>query len=128
MNLQSLLEDISDVSDSIRVAERIQKELQYAFNLSGYEVFATASIGIAPGSSAYERAEDILRDADTAMYRAKALGRARHQVFDKAMHARAVAFCNLKPIYVAQLNEMNSVFIINLSFPFKLDKCMALKL
>ena len=91
-----LLEDISDVSDSIRVAERIQKELQYAFNLSGYEVFATASIGIAPGSSAYERAEDILRDADTAMYRAKALGRARHQVFDKAMHARAVALLQLE--------------------------------
>ncbi|HSE40971.1 MAG TPA: EAL domain-containing protein [Acidobacteriota bacterium] len=91
-----LLEDISDVSDSIRVAERIQKELQYAFNLSGYEVFATASIGIAPGSSSYERAEDILRDADTAMYRAKALGRSRHQVFDKAMHARAVALLQLE--------------------------------
>jgi diguanylate cyclase (GGDEF)-like protein len=91
-----LLEDISDVSDSIRVAERIQKELQYPFNLSGYEVFATASIGIAPGSSSYERAEDILRDADTAMYRAKALGRSRHQVFDKAMHARAVALLQLE--------------------------------
>ncbi len=91
-----LLEDISDISDSIRVAERIQKELQHAFNLSGYEVFASASIGIAPGSSSYERAEDILRDADTAMYRAKALGRNRHQVFDKAMHARAVALLQLE--------------------------------
>lgn len=91
-----LLEDIADVSDSIRVAERIQTDLQQAFSLSGNEVFATASIGIAPGSSAYERAEDILRDADTAMYRAKALGKARHQVFDKAMHARAVALLQLE--------------------------------
>ena len=55
-----------------------------------------ASIGIAPGSSSYERAEDILRDADTAMYRAKALGSNRHQVFDKAMHARAVALLQLE--------------------------------
>ena len=91
-----LLEDISDVSDSIRVAERIQRELQQAFNLSGNEVFASASIGIAPASSSYERAEDVLRDADTAMYRAKALGKARHQVFDRTMHARAVALLQLE--------------------------------
>src|SRR5205807_827629 len=47
-------------------------------------------VGIAPSSTGYERAEDILRDADTAMYRAKTLGKARYEIFDKAMHARAI--------------------------------------
>lgn len=91
-----LLEDITDVTDCTRVAERILQELTVAFNLKGHEVFATASIGIAPFSQVYDRAEDILRDADTAMYRAKALGKARHQVFDKTMHARAVALLQLE--------------------------------
>ncbi|HSP06734.1 MAG TPA: PAS domain S-box protein, partial [Acidobacteriota bacterium] len=91
-----LLEDISDVSDSIRVAERIQRELEQPFILGGNEVFASASVGIAPATSIYERAEDVLRDADTAMYRAKALGKARHQVFDRTMHARAVALLQLE--------------------------------
>jgi EAL domain-containing protein (putative c-di-GMP-specific phosphodiesterase class I) len=47
-------------------------------------------MGIAPSATGYERAEDILRDADTAMYRAKSLGKARYEIFDKAMHARAI--------------------------------------
>ena len=91
-----LIEDITDDSDTIYVAERIQSELTTPFNLSGREVFTTVSIGIAPGSSNYERAEDILRDADTAMYRAKTLGKARHEIFDKAMHARAMNLLQLE--------------------------------
>ena len=91
-----LIEDITDASDTIYVAERIQSELTVPFNLSGREVFTTVSIGIAPGSSTYERAEDILRDADTAMYRAKTLGKARHEIFDKAMHARAMNLLQLE--------------------------------
>jgi diguanylate cyclase (GGDEF)-like protein/PAS domain S-box-containing protein len=91
-----LLDDISDVNDATRVAERFQKELAKPFDLSGHEVAPTASIGIVVGSadhgaSQYEQPEDMLRDADTAMYRAKALGRSRHAVFDEAMHARALA-------------------------------------
>jgi diguanylate cyclase (GGDEF)-like protein/PAS domain S-box-containing protein len=91
-----LIEDITDDSDTIYVAERIQSELTVPFNLSGREVFTTVSIGIAPGSSSYERAEDILRDADTAMYRAKTMGKARHEIFDKAMHARAMNLLQLE--------------------------------
>jgi diguanylate cyclase (GGDEF)-like protein/PAS domain S-box-containing protein len=91
-----LIEDITDDSDTIYVAERIQSELTVPFNLSGREVFTTVSIGIAPGSSNYERAEDILRDADTAMYRAKTMGKARHEIFDKAMHARAMNLLQLE--------------------------------
>jgi diguanylate cyclase (GGDEF)-like protein/PAS domain S-box-containing protein len=85
-----LIEDITDEGESIQVAERVQKELSIPFNLSGREVFTTVSMGIAPSATGYERAEDILRDADTAMYRAKSLGKARYEIFDKAMHARAI--------------------------------------
>jgi diguanylate cyclase (GGDEF)-like protein/PAS domain S-box-containing protein len=85
-----LLDDIEAVSDATRVAERIQHELGLPFTLRGQEVFTSASIGIALSSSGYERPEDLLRDADIAMYRAKALGKARYEVFDTEMHARAV--------------------------------------
>src|SRR5687767_2679569 len=85
-----LVEDITDDTESIQVAERVQKELSVPFNLSGREVFTTVSMGIAPSATGYERAEDILRDADTAMYRAKSMGKARYEIFDKAMHARAI--------------------------------------
>ncbi len=85
-----LIEDITDEKEAVQVAERIQKELTEPFNLSGREVFTTVSLGIAPSSTGYERAEDILRDADTAMYRAKSLGKSRYEIFDKAMHARAI--------------------------------------
>ncbi|MDT7809938.1 MAG: hypothetical protein QOJ70_3751 [Acidobacteriota bacterium] len=85
-----LIEDITDETESIQVAERVQQELSVPFALSGREVFTTVSMGIAPSATGYERAEDILRDADTAMYRAKSLGKARYEIFDKAMHARAI--------------------------------------
>jgi diguanylate cyclase (GGDEF)-like protein/PAS domain S-box-containing protein len=85
-----LLEDLASVTEAIDVAERLQKALALPFNLNGHEVFATVSIGIALSSTGYDRPEEVLRDADTAMYRAKMLGKARHEVFDKTMHARAM--------------------------------------
>jgi EAL domain-containing protein (putative c-di-GMP-specific phosphodiesterase class I) len=71
-------------------------ELAVPFRLQGQEVFATASMGIAYAGSGYARPEDLLRDADNAMYRAKSLGRARYEVFDSAMHTRAVAALRLE--------------------------------
>jgi diguanylate cyclase (GGDEF)-like protein/PAS domain S-box-containing protein len=91
-----LLEDITDTGEAISVAERVEKELALPFNLSGHEVFSTVSVGIAPSSIGYDRPDDILRDADTAMYRAKSLGKSRHEVFDKAMHARAMNLLQLE--------------------------------
>ncbi len=85
-----LLEDITRSSEAIEVAERLQNELALPFNLNGNEVFTTVSIGIALSKTGYERAEDVLRDADTAMYRAKTLGKARHEIFDQTMHTRAL--------------------------------------
>ena len=91
-----LVDDIGNASDATRVADRIQRELTQPFNLSGHEVFTSASIGIALSASGYEEADDLLRDADIAMYRAKALGKARYEVFDTAMHARAMALLELE--------------------------------
>jgi EAL domain-containing protein (putative c-di-GMP-specific phosphodiesterase class I) len=81
---------VREVTEATRVAERVRQVLRAPFDLQGIEVITTTSIGIALGSRAYERPEDILRDADTAMYRAKAAGKARYEVFDAAMHAHAV--------------------------------------
>ena len=91
-----LLDGIEESSDAIRVAERIQSELGTPFNLGGHEVFTSASVGIALSGRGYEHAEEMVRDADTAMYRAKALGKARHEIFDEQMHARAVALLQLE--------------------------------
>jgi len=85
-----LLEGLMDIEDAIVIAQRVQTAICQPFNIQGHEVFTTASIGIAPSTIVYHRAEEILRDADTAMYRAKSLGKNRHEVFDKIMHERAV--------------------------------------
>ncbi|HEX8853774.1 MAG TPA: EAL domain-containing protein, partial [Pyrinomonadaceae bacterium] len=91
-----LLEDLNDAEEAIEVAGRLQKEVSLPFNLNGHEVFTTVSIGIALSTTGYERPEEVLRDADTAMYRAKTQGKARHEVFDKAMHARALNLLQLE--------------------------------
>ena len=91
-----LLEDVTDLSDATLVAERVQNAMRKPFQLGAQEVFSSASIGIALGHGNYERAEDLLRDADMAMYRAKARGKARHEVFDAEMHTRAVALLQLE--------------------------------
>ena len=85
-----LLTDIGDPALADGAAERIQRAIAAPVNLDGYEVFTSASIGIALSSSAYGRPEYLLRNADMAMYRAKAAGTGRHEVFDRAMHARAL--------------------------------------
>ncbi len=91
-----LLDNLEDFEDAERVAARVQKELTRPFNLNGHEVYTTASIGITLSTIGYEHPENVLRDADTAMYRAKENGKARHEVFDTVMHARAVALLQLE--------------------------------
>ena len=91
-----LVEDIKDIRGATVAAERIQHEFKVPFDLDGNEVFATISIGIALWNPEYERPEDMLRDSDTAMYRAKAMGRNSFAVFDDAMHRRVVATLRLE--------------------------------
>ncbi|MHC5767182.1 MAG: GGDEF/EAL domain-containing response regulator [Nostoc sp.] len=91
-----LLENITDINIAIQVAERILQQLSLAFKLSRYEVFMNASIGISWGNKDYDRPEYLLRDADTAMYRAKAQGRANYHVFNPAMHQEAIQLLELE--------------------------------
>lgn len=91
-----LLEHIHTPDDAALVAERIAHELASPIKLEEHELFVTASIGIALSSNGYEHADDILRDADTTMYRAKAQGRARHEIFNSEMHTQVVAIRELE--------------------------------
>ncbi len=86
-----LLDGIRGEDDAIRVADRIQSAIVRPFNLSGQEVVTTVSIGIALSTTGYDGVEELMRDADTAMYRAKTLGRARYETFDKELHIQAMA-------------------------------------
>ncbi len=85
-----LTQELRDPSDAIRVAERIQEKLALPFDVDGHEIVITASIGIAFSGSTSTEAQDVLRDAEIAMYRAKHNGKGRCEVFDDAMHAGAV--------------------------------------
>ena len=113
-----LLENIENIHNATAVAERIHAALAGCIYLDGHEVFTAASIGIVLNGSKdntspstptagelpheqnsqlfYDRPEDLLRDADTALYRAKTLGRGRHEVFDMTMHQSAVALLQLE--------------------------------
>ncbi len=91
-----LLEDLDAPEDALRVAERIQDELKLPFYLDDQKVFTGVSIGIVLSTTGYSRPEEILRDADIAMYRAKALGRARSEVFDTEMRTTAMVRLELE--------------------------------
>jgi diguanylate cyclase (GGDEF)-like protein/PAS domain S-box-containing protein len=91
-----LLDDLKEPGDAERAAERVMEGLSAPFELEGKEVFTSASIGIALWNSAYTDAEDIMRDADTAMYRAKSLGKARYEVFNADMRASVMARLELE--------------------------------
>jgi diguanylate cyclase (GGDEF)-like protein/PAS domain S-box-containing protein len=86
-----LVEELSDEAQASRIALRIHQDLEHPFELEGHEVFSSASIGITLWSDSYSQPEELLRDADTAMYRAKSDGRSRHTVFQPAMHQRAMS-------------------------------------
>jgi diguanylate cyclase (GGDEF)-like protein len=86
-----LLEDIEGLEDAVAVCDRVHNALKAPFKLSSYEIFANASIGVVCSSVGYEKSSDLLRNADTALSRAKAQGGACHTVFDQSMHQRAVA-------------------------------------
>jgi PAS domain S-box-containing protein len=85
-----LVEGIKDCGDAVRVAERIQERLAIPFDVGKQEVVTSASIGIAFCAASYTNSEDLLRDAEIAMYQAKREGKARCQVFNSVMHTSAV--------------------------------------
>jgi diguanylate cyclase (GGDEF)-like protein/PAS domain S-box-containing protein len=91
-----LLNGIRNSTDAVRAAERIHEEVALPFPLGHHEVFTSSSVGITLSSLGYGEPDEMLRDADTAMYRAKSQGKGRYEVFDKVMHARAVTTLRLE--------------------------------
>ncbi len=91
-----LLEDIQDPTNVTRIVNRVQTDLALSCDLQGHKVFVSVSLGIVLNAAGYERPEDILRDADIAMYRAKGQGRGRHEMFDTAMLAHAMTRLELE--------------------------------
>jgi diguanylate cyclase (GGDEF)-like protein len=91
-----LLDDVKDVSNALRVAERLQEGLAKPFLVDGREILTSASVGIASSIRTYKRSDDALRDAGTAMARAKRLGPGQVAVFDIRMHTQAVTRLKLE--------------------------------
>ena len=91
-----LLDQLRDFHDAARVTERLLQVLSEPYHLKGHVVHTSASIGITTSAPNYTNAEDMIRDADTAMYRAKAAGKARYVVFDQKMHEDAVRRLSLE--------------------------------
>ena len=86
----ALAEEVRNPSDAIRIAERIQERLAPPFSVNGHDIVVAVSIGIAFSGNTSIDPQDVLRDAEIAMYRAKSSGKARCEVFDNAMHASAL--------------------------------------
>jgi diguanylate cyclase (GGDEF)-like protein/PAS domain S-box-containing protein len=84
-----LVEGKYDTREVTRIADRIQHKFGIPFDLLGHEVYSSASIGILHASDTHLTSEDVMRDADTAMYQAKRAGKARHEIFDEKMHSAA---------------------------------------
>ena len=91
-----LLEQVPGPEEACLIADRIQNEFAHPFELDGHRAFSSASIGIAMGCSRYTEPEELLRDADVAMYKAKAAGKARYELYDAAMHEQAVRLLHLE--------------------------------
>ena len=91
-----LLEDLGEPAESERVCRRIHKELAESYQLEGHEMFITASIGIALSTTGYQRPEELLRNADTAMYQAKATRKGHHEIFDNRMHEKVLGRLNVE--------------------------------
>ncbi len=107
-----LLEDITDLKDAVDVADRIHQQLAAPLMIDGHEVYAAVSVGIALGTPQYERAEQVLRDADIAMYEAKKRGGACSEIFDARMHAGIVDRIELESELrgVLDRNELSLVY------------------
>lgn len=91
-----LLEEVADVGQALRMAERIHLEMRAPFRVRGHELFATATMGIALAAPAHEQAEELLRDAATALHRGKRRGRGRSEIFDESMHSIAASRLQLE--------------------------------
>lgn len=91
-----LLEDVAGTDEAVHCARRLRASLREPIGVLGHDLHVSCSVGVATGDTRHFAAEDVLREADTAAYRAKALGRDGHVLFDPVMHARAMALMQLE--------------------------------
>ncbi|NEO84531.1 MAG: EAL domain-containing protein [Spirulina sp. SIO3F2] len=105
-----LLEEIKGLHEAIRITEQIETRFQEPFWLNEHRMFIGASVGIVLGTVRYQQPDQLIRDADTAMYRAKGKGRSRYEVFDPAMHAQAFDRLHLETDLRHAL-ERNELFV-----------------
>ncbi len=91
-----LLEQIKNIENVTKIAQRLNQQLESSFQCGDRHIYINASIGVVVGTKEYDSPETLLRDADTAMYRAKELGKGRYQVFDQTMHDRALNILRLE--------------------------------
>lgn len=106
-----LVEEIANIEEVVVVAERLREEMGKPFKLNGQQIFATISIGIAGWSRDYKRPEFLLRDADTALYQAKRMGRDRFEVFNTEMHETALRFLQIETD-LRQALERHEFFLV----------------
>jgi diguanylate cyclase (GGDEF)-like protein/PAS domain S-box-containing protein len=107
-----LLNKAGSRDDVVSVAERIQRSLSDPFKLGNYEIFTSASIGVIMSDETRRTPEEYLRDADTAMYRAKESGKARYEIFDREMHVRNMNLLRLETDlrHALERNEFEVVY------------------
>ncbi|OFW43327.1 MAG: hypothetical protein A3J28_13095 [Acidobacteria bacterium RIFCSPLOWO2_12_FULL_60_22] len=91
-----LLENVHQLSDAVQVVEKIRRVLRSPFNLAGQNVFVTASVGIALGPAGYSAPEEIVRDAESAMHRAKTQGPGSFEIFNNSIHEQAIRLLKLE--------------------------------
>ncbi|MEM8961570.1 MAG: EAL domain-containing protein [Acidobacteriota bacterium] len=104
-----ILEDLAQPSDATLVADRVLSELSRPVEIEGKDVVTSGSLGLAFSATGYESAEDLIRDADIAMYRAKQRGKGRYEVFDSEMHDAAVERLELENDLRAAIDEQSLV-------------------
>jgi diguanylate cyclase (GGDEF)-like protein/PAS domain S-box-containing protein len=114
-----LFDDIKDIRPLGLTVKRLQEQLSEPIQVGRHKIATSASMGIALSSTGYELAEDLLRDADTAMYRAKALGPGRYTIFDPGMHARALALWQMETDL--RLGLQHSQFVLHYQPIIRLD-------
>ncbi|MBK8466660.1 MAG: EAL domain-containing protein [Chloracidobacterium sp.] len=114
-----LLNRSGDTPEVVNVAERLQSRISEPFKIDNYEVFTSASIGIIVSSNVQRKAEDFLRDADAAMYRAKESGKARYEIFDRKMYVQNMNLLQVETDlrHAVERNEFEVLYqpIVNLA-------------
>jgi diguanylate cyclase (GGDEF)-like protein len=107
-----LLEEVGHFEMAQAITEQLLETLRQPFQLSSHQMFATVSLGLVMGDARYQSALELIRDADTAMYRAKAGGRDGYQTFDSGMHDRAIARLTLETELRRALNNHPEEFVL----------------